>query len=104
MTFFKMVTSSPAIHSLMFHLQNSLVFEATLAPVQTGLENWRRMWDQRVPEDANNPQTPATLWKQVGFLRQALEFWHLASFKAAKMITSAADEDEIQSSLSLIHI
>lgn len=75
----------------MFHLQNSLVFEATLAPVQTGLDNWRRMWDQRVPEDLDNPQTPATVWKQVGFLRQALEFWHLARFKAAK-IMDLADE------------
>ncbi|KAJ5874784.1 uncharacterized protein N7529_003214 [Penicillium soppii] len=87
-----------AIHSLMFHLQNSLVFEATLAPVQTGLENWRRIWDQRVPEDFNIPQTPETLWKQMGFLRHASEFWHLARIKAAKIVSSAGDdcEDEIQ--------
>jgi hypothetical protein len=90
--------SHSAIHSLMFHLQNSLVFEATLAPVQTGLENWRRIWDQRVPEDFNIPQTPETLWKQMGFLRHASEFWHLARIKAAKIVSSAGDdcEDEIQ--------
>ena len=62
----------------MFHLHNSLVFESTLAPVQTGLENWRRIWRERVPEDAGLPDTPENLWKQVGFLRQASEFWQLA--------------------------
>lgn len=87
----------------MFHLENSLVFEATLAPVHTGLENWRRIWDQRVPEDLDNPQTPDTLWKQVGFLRQAAEFWHLARIKATKIATSDPDDDAIQPSPRFDH-
>jgi len=75
---YHLLTLYSAIHSLMFHLQNSLVFEATLAPVQTGLENWRRIWDQRVPEDIDILLTAETLWKQIGFLRHASEFWHFA--------------------------
>ncbi|KAJ5619162.1 hypothetical protein N7510_003146 [Penicillium lagena] len=78
-------TMVQAIHSLMFHLQNSLVFESTLAPVQTGLENWRRIWNERVPEDQNIPDTAENIWKKVGFLRQASEFWHLARIFAAKV-------------------
>lgn len=46
--------------------------------MQTGLENWRRIWRERVPEDAGLPDIPENLWKQVGFLRQASGFWQLA--------------------------
>ncbi|KAJ6070251.1 hypothetical protein N7467_011570 [Penicillium canescens] len=88
-------TMVQAIHSLMFHLQNSLIFETTLAPVQTGLENWRRIWDKRIPEDIDIPETPETIWKLVGFLRHASEFWHLARIKSAKII-SAADDDQTE--------
>ncbi|OQE30973.1 hypothetical protein PENFLA_c002G00743 [Penicillium flavigenum] len=88
-------TMVQAIHSLMFHLQNSLIFETTLAPVQTGLENWRRIWDKRIPEDSNTPETPETIWKLIGFLRHASEFWHLARIKSAKII-SVADDDQTE--------
>ncbi|KAJ5919743.1 hypothetical protein N7454_009578, partial [Penicillium verhagenii] len=77
---------SAAIHSLMFHLHNSLIFESTLAPVQTGLENWRQIWTERVPEDEGMPDTAQNLWKQVGFLRRASEFWHLARIMADKIM------------------
>ncbi|KAJ5381795.1 uncharacterized protein N7496_004223 [Penicillium cataractarum] len=92
---FNLFTMVQAIHSLMFHLHNSLVFESTLAPVQTGLENWRRIWCERVPEDLGLPDTPENLWKQVGFLRQASEFWQLARIMADEiMSTTNGCEDE----------
>lgn len=79
----------------MFHLHNSLVFESTLAPVQTGLENWRRIWCERVPEDAGLPDTPENLWKQVGFLRQASEFWQLAKIMVDEIMSTTNEcEDE----------
>jgi hypothetical protein len=78
----------------MFYLQNSLVFETTLAPVQTGLGNWRRIWDQRIPEDIDNPHIPDKLWKQIGFLRHAPEYWLLARIKAAKIMSSAENDSE----------
>lgn len=77
----------------MFHLRNSLAFNSTLAPVQIGLDNWRRIWCERVPEDANLPESPENLWKQVGFLRQAPEFWQLARIKLDELM-SATHEDE----------
>jgi hypothetical protein len=78
----------------MFHLHNSLVFESTLAPVQTGLENWRRIWNERIPEDVGIPDTPENLWKQVGFLRQASEFWHLARIIAGKIMSANQDDSD----------
>lgn len=88
----------------MFHLQNSLVFESTLAPIQTGLENWRRIWNERVPEDQDIPDTAENMWKKVGFLRQASEFWHLARIFAAK-IGSPSDyvDDHAETELSQTH-
>ncbi|KAF4256119.1 hypothetical protein CNMCM8812_007317 [Aspergillus fumigatus] len=85
-------TTVQALHSLTFHLQNSLVFESTLAPVQTGLENWRRIWNARQPEDKDIPDEPQSLWKKIGFVRYAPEFWHLARIIVARIIASASDE------------
>ncbi|KAJ5461818.1 uncharacterized protein N7458_003370 [Penicillium daleae] len=100
-------TMVQSIHSLMFHLHNSLVFESTLAPVQTGLENWRRIWCERVPEDAGLPDTPENLWKQVGFLRQASEFWQLAKIMVDEIMSTTNeceyendDEEEKNKTLS----
>ena len=82
-----------AIHLLMFHFHNSLVFESTMSPMQTGLENWRLIWNKTVPEDENVPETPENLWKQVGFLRHASEFWHLARIIAGRIMSSSQNED-----------
>ncbi|KAJ5775461.1 uncharacterized protein N7511_000472 [Penicillium nucicola] len=88
-------TMVQAIHSLMFHLQNSLIFKTTFAPVQTGLDNWRRIWDKRIPEDNDIPVTAENAWKLIGFLRHASEFWHLARIKTAKIV-SMADDDQTE--------
>lgn len=77
----------------MFHFHNSLVFESTMSPMQTGLENWRLIWNKTVPEDENVPETPENLWKQVGFLRHASEFWHLARIIAGRIMSSSQNED-----------
>lgn len=88
-----LIYSSPkAIHSLMFQLHNSLVFESTLAPIQTGLENWRQIWSVRIPEDTDIPDVPENLWKRVGFLRHASEFWQLARLLLGKIITNNQDD------------
>ncbi|GIJ85676.1 hypothetical protein Asppvi_004537 [Aspergillus pseudoviridinutans] len=85
-------TTVQALHSLTFYLQNSLVFESTLAPVQTGLENWRRIWNARQPEDKDIPDEPQSIWKKIGFVRYAPEFWHLARIIVARIIASPSDE------------
>ncbi|KAL4967563.1 transcription factor domain-containing protein [Aspergillus stella-maris] len=71
-------TAVQSLHSLTFHLQNSLIFESTLVPIKTGLENWRKIWERREPEDLHIPDTADMLWKKVGFISYSPEFWHLA--------------------------
>lgn len=67
-----------------------------MTPVQTGLENWRRIWNKRIPEDEGLPETPENLWKQVGFLRHASEFWHLARIMAGKIISSNGETMDLK--------
>jgi hypothetical protein len=71
-------TNRTALHSLTFHLRNSIIFESTLLPLKTGLENWRRIWNQREAEDKYVPDSPDQIWKKVGFISYSPEFWHLA--------------------------
>ncbi|KAL4933172.1 transcription factor domain-containing protein [Aspergillus undulatus] len=71
-------TAVQSLHSLTFHLQNSLIFESTLAPIERGLENWRQIWERREAEDKHVHNTPGSLWKKVGFISYSPEFWHLA--------------------------
>ncbi|RDW74283.1 transcription factor domain-containing protein [Aspergillus mulundensis] len=78
-------TAVQCLHSLTFHLQNSLIFDSTLLPITTGLENWRRIWKKHRYDEAENPRLrvshePGMLWKDVGgsFISYAPEFWQLA--------------------------
>ncbi|KAL2812595.1 hypothetical protein BJX63DRAFT_240655 [Aspergillus granulosus] len=71
-------TAVQTLHSLTFHLRNSIIFESTLLPLKTGLENWRRIWNQREAEDKYVPDHPDQIWKKVGFISYSPEFWHLA--------------------------
>ncbi|KAE8154120.1 hypothetical protein BDV25DRAFT_136266 [Aspergillus avenaceus] len=80
-----------SLHSLTFHLRNSIIFDSTLAPVRTGLSNWRRIWNERDPEDRYTPDHPHTIWKKIGFVRYAPEFWHLARIMVDR-IQSESDE------------
>ncbi|KAF5863071.1 hypothetical protein ETB97_010639 [Aspergillus alliaceus] len=89
-----MFTIVQSLHLLTFNLQNSLIFESTFTPVQSGLENWRRIWNQRIPEDRYTPDRPQTIWKKIGFVRYAPEFWHLARIIVARMQYVSLDEDQ----------
>ncbi|KAE8373610.1 hypothetical protein BDV26DRAFT_62176 [Aspergillus bertholletiae] len=80
-----MYTVVLSLHSLTFSLQNSLIFETTLTPVQTGLDNWGRIWNKRIPEDRYTPDDPHTIWRKIGFVRYAAEFWHLARIIVARV-------------------
>ncbi|EAW12652.1 transcription factor domain-containing protein [Aspergillus clavatus NRRL 1] len=83
-------TTVQALHSLlMIPLQNSPALDSTLAPVQIGLDNWRRMWIHRRPEDRRIPDQPRCLWKKIGVVRYAPGVWHLARSLLARMTASA---------------
>ncbi|KAL3480445.1 hypothetical protein BJX99DRAFT_244215 [Aspergillus californicus] len=89
-----------ALHSLTFHLRNSLIFESTLLPIKAGLENWRQIWNRREPEDKHVPDQPDTLWKKVGFISYSPEFWHLARIIVEKVQDdNGSDEDGISVAL-----
>ncbi|KAI9036513.1 transcription factor domain-containing protein [Aspergillus affinis] len=87
-------TTVQSLHSLTFHLQNSLVFESSLQPVQTGLENWRRIWNKRQPEDKDVPNTPGEIWKKIGFVHYAPEFWHLARIIVSRIRSNTAVDEQ----------
>ncbi|KAF7586907.1 hypothetical protein BBP40_008037 [Aspergillus hancockii] len=82
------------IEEELIRLQNSIIFESTFIPVQTGLENWRRIWNARVPEDSYTLEHPQTLWKKIGFVRYAPEFWHLARIIVARIQSESLDEQK----------
>ncbi|KAL4890320.1 hypothetical protein BDV59DRAFT_209800 [Aspergillus ambiguus] len=89
-----MFTTVQSLHSLTFHLQNSIIFESSLAPVETGLENWRRIWDVREPEDKDVPNRFDTIWRKNGFTCYAAEFWQLARIIVAKMRARDAEREQ----------
>ncbi|KAJ0416505.1 hypothetical protein BJY00DRAFT_316754 [Aspergillus carlsbadensis] len=85
-------TAVQTLHSLTFHLRNSIIFESTLLPLKTGLENWRRIWNQREAEDKYVPDTPDQIWKKVGFISYSPEFWHLARIIVEKIERDSHDD------------
>ncbi|KAF9894095.1 hypothetical protein FE257_009068 [Aspergillus nanangensis] len=89
-----MFTTVQSLHSLTFHLQNSIIFEPTLTPVQTGLKNWRRVWNKRGPEDRDIPDHHLTIWKKIGFTCYAPEFWHLARIILDKIQAEATAKEQ----------
>ncbi|KAB8224029.1 hypothetical protein BDV33DRAFT_188573 [Aspergillus novoparasiticus] len=93
-----MCTLVLSLHSLIFSLQNSLIFEYTFTPVQTGLENWGRIWNKRIPEDRYTPDNPHTIWKKIGFVRYAAEFWHLARIIVARVQSGSLPRSQKESS------
>ncbi|KAL4900217.1 hypothetical protein BDW74DRAFT_188617 [Aspergillus multicolor] len=95
-------TAVQCLHSLTFHLQNSLIFHSTLLPIKTGLDHWRRIWEKHRYDEAEDPRRyvsdePSTLWKDVegGFISYASEFWQLAKIviEGIRADADAVDED-----------
>lgn len=66
--------------------------------METGLDNWRRIWNEREPEDKDIPNLPDTIWKKIGFPCYAPEFWHLARILVTKMRSRTADNEPDTSS------
>lgn len=80
------ITSS--LHSMIFHYQNNFGSESQLVPIRNALENWKMVWTEYTHELALNPDhaplgsaiiTPSNMWKRIGFMRHASDYWLLAS-------------------------
>ncbi|KAL4806096.1 hypothetical protein BDV18DRAFT_160164 [Aspergillus unguis] len=88
-------TAVQSLHSLTFHLQNSIIFESTLLPIRTGLENWRRIWEKHEAEDKFISDSVGTLWKKVGFMGYSAEFWHLARIIVDNIDDENGDSEDL---------
>lgn len=51
-----------------------------------------------MPEDEGIPETAPNLWRQVGFLRRASEFWHLARIMLEKIMSNIHAGDGFEES------
>ncbi|OQV09477.1 Fungal Zn2-Cys6 binuclear cluster domain-containing protein [Cladophialophora immunda] len=79
---------APAIHTLVFQYRNSFGAEGQLTFIQSALNNWRHIWKIYADEFSHSAphamvtydrMTIETMWKRVGFVRHAPEFWLLTS-------------------------
>lgn len=77
------------LHALVFHHQSTFSCHGSLDSTKTVLESWRNVWqayidkfsvDQRhSPIPLGSPDLePEEMWKRVGFMRHAEEYWLLA--------------------------
>ncbi|KIW21265.1 hypothetical protein PV08_01845 [Exophiala spinifera] len=95
-----------ALHSLIFHYQNSLGCHGQLIPVRNAIHNWREAWLIYQAQSLMKPRYSTVgegevpcrdFWRQIGFVRHAAEYWLLASFMLEKISTAAeasAKQDE----------
>lgn len=83
-------TITSSLHSMLFQYQNGFSSESQLLPMRNALENWKVVWAKYIHEFANTLDhaplgiaiiTPQNMWKRIGFMRHASEYWLLASLK-----------------------
>jgi hypothetical protein len=100
-------SNSSGLHYLTFQLQSSFIYEPRLAPLRHALENWKQIWllhdssehlgaDVFATEKASRGSlNPDEMWKRVGFMRNAPEFWLLA-----KIVLERVEADRCQVELT----
>ena len=99
-----------ALHYLTFQLQSSFIYEPRLAPLRHALTNWKQVWllHESSPENlgadvlANEKASrgslnPREMWKRVGFMRNAPEFWLLAKIVLERLESDHRQEEETNS-------
>jgi hypothetical protein len=108
-----------ALHSLIFQFQTSFGYEPQLVPIHNALANWKAIWLLRSKTDIPGTElfsvdqitdmSPHDMWKRIGFMRNAPEFWLLAKIvlerlesarKTAEIADSVIGVDDRRGSLS----
>ncbi|OAL31260.1 hypothetical protein AYO20_08315 [Fonsecaea nubica] len=87
-----------ALHSLIFHHQSSFSCQGTLDPIHRALRSWRRVWHVYLNRFARESQhatlagdldldhlEPDEMWRRVGFMRHANEYWYLAELMVERL-------------------
>ncbi|RDL41437.1 uncharacterized protein BP5553_01416 [Venustampulla echinocandica] len=89
-----------ALHALIFQYQNSFGGEAQVVSIRNALGNWIRIWKIYSTELSSTPPhvlindclNPENMWRRVGFLRNSLEYWSLASLILDRISTSSTNQ------------
>jgi hypothetical protein len=89
----------------MFQCQASFIHEPSLGPLRNALANWKQIWllhdscedlgvDTSADQEASGSTfDPGAMWKRVGFMRNAPEFWLLAKLVLERLETGRHEED-----------
>jgi len=84
-----------ALHSLIFHYQNSFGSQGQLVLVRNAIKHWKQTWQiytARFSPDLRHATVEIgeglackDMWKRIGFVRHASEYWLLASLMLDKI-------------------
>ncbi|EXJ57776.1 uncharacterized protein A1O5_12334 [Cladophialophora psammophila CBS 110553] len=85
-----------ALHSLIFHHQSSFSCQGSLDPIHNALQSWRKLWHvylYRFARDSHHSTVkcdmevlaPDDMWRRVGFMRHANEYWYLANLMVQRL-------------------
>ena len=86
-----------ALHAVIFQTQQVFGLEDRLEPVQIALENWSAIWQTYSNSCAGTTRhctVPGTslhtnnMWRRVGFMRFASEYWLLAKLIVNRIIAT----------------
>lgn len=68
---------SLAFHSIVFQIGSNIrCVPVALSPIRTALDRWKSIWDSR--REQSTLDVSVEPWKEVGFSKNAPEFWLLA--------------------------
>lgn len=94
------------LHALVFHHQSTFSCHGSLDSVKTVLQNWSSVWqayiqhisiDQRhspIPLDSQDIG-PEEMWKRIGFMRHAEEYWLLAKLMVDNLSRNEQSSDHV---------
>jgi hypothetical protein len=92
-----------ACHILIFQRMNSFGDDNHLGTIHNALHNWHGAWEMYTLEFSTEPPhsminsddpvlAPGDMWKRVGFMRHAHEFWLLANLIVDRMTLDGVTE------------
>lgn len=77
------------LHTSTFQIQNSLASPGAKQRIECGLKNWKNAWNNRrvaedvIETDEEGDSFPG-MWKRVGFIKNAYEYWLLCCIFAER--------------------
>lgn len=104
-------TMASALHSLIFQYQASFTHKPRLAPLRNAFANWKQVWLLRSgsgspgaeisadQEASRSNFDPCEMWRRIGFMRYAPEFWLLAKIVLERL---EADRHEVNVTNTLV--